>query len=199
MNTDRFTSDGKLWISVSDIVQFYYCPRKFYLMKIGLPRKIMMKMDFGKKEYEREIKRIRRREEIFGFRREEVEELIEGWSEVDEELGLSGKLDFLLKVKGELIPVEVKYSEFRRPKLEWKKQIYAYALLIERKTGEVVKRGLIYVLPWKDVLEVKIDGEDKLKIIKDLDRIRRTLERGELPKKVNSAKCKYCEMREFCG
>ena len=128
-----------------------------------------------------------------------MEELIEGWSEVDEELGLSGKLDFLLKVKGELIPVEVKYSEFRRPKLEWKKQIYAYALLLERKTGEVVKRGLIYVLPWKDVLEVKIDGEDKLKIIKDLDRIRRTLERGELPKKVNSAKCKYCEMREFCG
>lgn len=60
------------WIQVSDITQFFYCPRKVYFRRtLGIGVEPRAKMELGKEEHER----AGRRQSVYGIEWECVEKL----------------------------------------------------------------------------------------------------------------------------
>ena len=180
--------------------QYFYCPRKLYFIrKLGLYPPERKKMLAGAGEHWREHERVGRRKTLYGFPEEEVEEVLKDVPLEDEELGLYGRADTVLRLKsGELIPVDVKYSDLSFVSLPWRKQMVAYSLLLERKFGVRIRRGLIYLFPSRRVLWVIMGSEDKLALTRDLEKMRRLIDSDTVPPKVSSEKCGYCEVRKFC-
>jgi CRISPR-associated exonuclease Cas4 len=187
-------------ISVWEVYQYFYCPRKLYFIrKLGVYPPERKKMELGAGQHEREPRRTRRRTTIYGFPVEEVKQVLHDISLEDLELGLFGKADTVVELKdGEIIPVDVKYSDVEFVTRAWRKQMVAYALLLERALRKRVDRGMIFLLPSKRVLWVKLTAEDKSELSKDLERMRKVINSDALPPKVSQERCGYCEVAKFC-
>ncbi|KUO42245.1 MAG: hypothetical protein APU95_05660 [Hadesarchaea archaeon YNP_N21] len=187
-------------ISVWEVYQYFYCPRKLYFIrKLGVYPPERKKMELGAGQHEREPSRTRRRTTIYGFPVEEVKQVLHDISLEDLELGLFGKADTVVELKdGEIIPVDVKYSDVEFVTRAWRKQMVAYAVLLERALGKRVDRGIIFILPSKRVLWVKLTAEEKSELSKDLERMRKVINSDALPPKVSQERCGYCEVAKFC-
>jgi CRISPR-associated protein Cas4 len=186
--------------AVLELFMFSYCPREFYFYrKLGLVPSPLKKMEFAKKEHEREEKRCERRKNIYGVPREEISEIFYDLLLEDRELGLYGKADVVLKlISGEFIPVEVKYSTLSEITKPWRKQIIAYAVLLEKSLATKINRGLIYILPSRKTYWVKIYPEDKAELKRDIERMRKIVGSDSIPKPVDLRKCGYCEFHRYC-
>jgi CRISPR-associated exonuclease Cas4 len=187
-------------ISVWEVYQYFYCPRKLYFIrKLGVYPPERKKMELGAGQHEREPRRTRRRTTIYGFPVEEVKQVLHDISLEDLELGLFGKADTVVELKdGEIIPVDVKYSDVEFVTRAWRKQMVAYAVLLERALRKRVDRGMIFLLPSKRVLWVKLTAEDKSELSRDLERMRKVINSDALPPNVSQERCGYCEVAKFC-
>lgn len=190
----------KEMLQVSDITQYFYCPRKVYFIKtLGLRIPARHKMNAGKDEHKREHRRIKERKSIYGFPREEVKDVLHRVPVEDPKHHLHGRVDTVVILKNDkIIPVDVKYSSFRNVRRNWKKQLTAYALLLETKFEKEVKRGIIYLPQRREQLEVEISQEDKKHIKKDIRKIIKTIASEKMPPVRRGKKCNYCEMKKFC-
>lgn len=182
---------GKL--EVGDIVQFLYCPRKLYFLKVAGFRILKPKMEEGRRVQEEVTKRL-----------EKIAEKMNGklitnlWLE-SEALCLAGNLDALILTEKEILPVDVKFSRFNSISYAWKMQLTAYTLLVEEKFVRRVERAFIYLVSEKETLkEVKISAEDKKALLRLLDEIWMLLESEKYPIATKSKKCGYCEVEKFC-
>jgi CRISPR-associated protein Cas4 len=186
--------------SVWEVYQYFYCPRKLYFIrKLGLYPPERKKMALAQEQHGREPRRSRRRRAVFGFPEEEIAAIMHDVALEDPELGLYGRADLVLRLRtGELVPVEVKYSDFAAVSRAWRKQAAAYAVLVERKFGVAVRRARIYVLPARRVLEVKLTAEEKRELRRDLERMRGLVESDRVPRGVSRERCGYCEVEKFC-
>ena len=114
-----------------------------------------------------------------------------------EKIGLFGQIDTVLELEnGSLVPVEVKYSDFAAVFKNWKKQLVAYALLLKRKFGKEVKKGVLYFPKQKKKLIVHITAEDKKFVLRDIEKIRKLIRSEKMPR--GRDRCEYCEMKKFC-
>ena len=186
--------------SVWELFTFIYCPREFYLYrKLGIRPPPMRKMVLSKEEHEREEGRAGRREKVYGIPASDVAEILHDIVVEDPELGLHGRVDTVLRLRsGELLPVEVKYSDLDLPPRAWRKQMVAYAALLERRLGVRIERGIFYVLPRKRVIWVRIQPEEKRELRRDVERMRRVAESDSIPAAVDASRCRYCEMMKYC-
>lgn len=186
--------------TVLEVFMYAYCPRELYFYrKIGVLPHPLKKMSFAQEQHEKEEGRSERRKAVYGIPKEEISEILHDLVLEDKELGLCGKADTVLKlVSGEVVPVEVKYSDLGHVSRAWKKQITAYAILLEKSLGKRVSRGLICLLPSKRIFWVRILPEDKAELKKDLERMREIVSSDSIPKPVDLRKCGYCEFRRYC-
>jgi len=193
-------SGGSPTIDVWEVVQYYYCPRKiYYLRTLGTPVPKRRKMTVGTTEHTREIKRSKERQNVFGLPPDEVEEVRYRQPLEDESIGLAGQVDAVVRLKsGEVIPVEIKYSDYPVAFRGRKKQLTAYALLAENRFKTRIGRGLLYFPAQNRQILVPITAEDKRSLIEDLERIRRLIHDEKVPPRGPSAKCGYCEVARFC-
>lgn len=121
-----------LFLTVSDVKQYPYCPRIVYYSYL-LPlraRPATYKMAEGKLEHERvadleERRSLRAYGLSEGVRRFDV-------SLSSDRLGLRGRLDMVIETPGEVIPVDFKNSQ-GKVGLNHKYQLTAYALLVEEQ------------------------------------------------------------------
>lgn len=192
------TPGTKLDLTVSDIKQVLYCARiPFHRYVSRVPVVPTGKMAFGKEAHLR-IDRLERRRTLVEF------ELLEGEREFhvplrSDRLGLSGVLDMLVRASLELIPVEFKDSE-GAPGLNHKYQLVAYALLVEEQFRSVVRRGFIYLIPHKEVVEYPITPNMRRHVVRTLATMRAILASDRLPAPPsNLGKCVDCEYRRFCN
>jgi CRISPR-associated exonuclease Cas4 len=185
-------------ISVSDIVQYAYCPRKVYFLKTaGYPVAERKKMEYGKGEHTREHRRSGERTQVYGFERDDVRKVHHGLYVEDSKIGLYGQIDTVVELKdGRLVPVEVKYSQFASVFKNWKKQLVAYAVLLEAKFNRKVRRGVLYFPKQRKRIDVDITGEDKEFLLKDMESIRKIVRDEKIPR--GRDRCGYCEMKKFC-
>jgi CRISPR-associated exonuclease Cas4 len=188
-------------ISVWEVYQYFYCPRKLYFIrKLGIYPPERKKMELGSGQHEREPGRTRRRTTVYGFSIEEVGRVLHDIPLEDRELGLFGRADTVVELKsGELIPVDVKYSDVGFVTRAWKKQMVAYAVLLERVFGKRIDRGTIFLLPSRRVLWVRLTAEEKGELPRDLERMRKVIDSDALPRGANRERCGYCEVAKFCG
>jgi len=187
-------------VTVFDISQYFYCPRKvYYLRVLGVPAPPRKKMELGRKEQSREEDRLAERKTVYGLPREMVKEVVYRPYLEAPEIGLAGQLDAYLRMgDGELIPVDSKYTEAVAVQRQYRKQLVAYAVLLDRVFGARVRRGMIYFPKQKEAVEVRVTEEDKACLMKDVVLIRKILVGETVPRKVAVEKCDYCEVRRYC-
>jgi len=154
MKLSRKTGD----LEVSDVVQFLYCPRKLYFLKIAGFRIARPKMEEGRMEQERAAEKLEK------IAKEYRGKLLKNLPLESERYGLRGILDALM-VAEDLFPVDIKLSKFSSISYAWKMQITAYSLLVEENFGKTVKKAFIFLNG--KLKEVQITPEDK----RNLERI----------------------------
>ncbi len=196
--TARPVPNSPLFLTVSDVKQYPYCPRIVYYTYL-LPlraRPTTYKMAEGRLEHERlETLEERRSLRAYGLQ--------EGIRHFDvaltsARLGLSGRLDMLIETPSELAPVDFKNSE-GKVGLNHKYQLTAYSLLVEEARRRTVRRAFIYLVPLKKAIEVAITSNMRGWVNKALREIRASLA-GEItppPTRIRS-RCTDCEFRNLC-
>ena len=187
-------------LTVTDISQYYYCPRKFYFLKVlKVPYTSRRKMEVGKEEQEKERKRIRERKDRFGVPPDQIQNIVASQFIEHPQLGLAGQIDMTLELKdGTMIPVEIKYTDTPTIQRQWKKQLTAYALLLEHKYGKKISKGILYFTEQNKTIPVEITEEDKTFLKKDIERLNQLLKNELIPRKTDETKCKYCEVARYC-
>jgi len=193
------TFDGDS-ITVGDIVQFFYCPRKVYFLKtLGVPVVVRRKMEYGKEVHELEERRMLERKQIYGFDRDEVEEVLQGLQIEAPEIGLRGKVDVALRLRsGEFVPVDTKFTDVVEVQLQYRKQLHAYALLLDYWFKTRVKRGVLYFAQQREVRTIEISEEDKEALKRSIDQIKKIISSEVTPRRVSPEKCQYCEVKKYC-
>lgn len=187
-----------LTLTVSDIKQFFYCPRVvFYTYCLHAKRPSTYKMKEGSLEHEAVEEREERRSlKAYGLSEGERRFNI---SLSSARLGLTGKLDMALITPGEIIPVDFKNTS-GSPGLNHKYQLTGYALLVEDLWQKPVRRGFIYLAPQKKAKEIVITDNMRLFCKQAMAKIRRMIDREILPAPARSrALCTDCEYRNFCN
>ncbi|MEM0203836.1 MAG: CRISPR-associated protein Cas4 [Archaeoglobaceae archaeon] len=180
-------------IDVSDVVQFLYCPRKVYFMKVAGFRIVKPKMEEGKRVQEEVLRKLEKIAEKMGGK------LSTNVALESDRYGISGRIDALVLTQDSAFPIDVKFSKFSSISYAWKMQLTAYSVLAEENFGCRVESAFIYLVSERELLkEVRIFPEDKRALLRLLEEIRELLESESYPKASKSKKCNYCEVAKFC-
>lgn len=184
-------------ITVFDILKYYYCPREFYLLKVlKVPFVPKAKMIYGKSQQEKEEKR----KLLWKFFNNSLDHVRFNVYLEDSNLGLSGILDGILYFKdGSIAPLEMKYTDFTDLNLQKKKQIYAYAKLIDHSYGTNVNVGYILFIKQRRIKRLPVTHDDKYFIERDVKKLTELLLSERIPPYTDAKKCAYCEVKKFCG
>ncbi len=185
--------------SVTDVKQFQYCARIIYFTYVQpVPRRLTYLMERGKESHlEEEILEPRRLLKKYGL--EDGERVFKEYF-CSEKLQLKGVLDLYLKASGEFYPVEFKFTEEKAPCSNYLAQMAAYALLLEERYRVSVNKGFFYHIPLKKAIPVSITDEDKEKVLKSIESMKKLIITENFPQATkNRGKCIDCEWRNFCG
>lgn len=187
-----------LKLKVTDIKQYFYCPRIIYFTYIcPVPKKVTAKMEFGR-EAHLELDRLEKRRTFKRYSFKEGERKFHT-SLYSPRLGLEGRLDMHIIAGGDIFPVEFKHSS-AGPSLNHKYQLVAYAMLLEDTYNRPVRYGFIYLDPAKDVIPVEITSNARLHVKETMVKIRDMVAAEYMPPKAaQKGRCTDCEYRNFCG
>ncbi|MGB9803133.1 CRISPR-associated protein Cas4 [Desulfofundulus sp.] len=187
-----------LKLKVTDIKQYFYCPRIIYFTYVcPVPKKVTTKMEFGR-EAHLELDRLEKRRTFkrYNF---QVGERKFHTNLYSPRLGLEGRLDMHIISGGDIFPVEFKHSS-GTAFLNHKYQLVAYAMLLEDTYNRPIRYGFIYLDAANDVIPVEITPNARLHVKETLARIRGMVASEYIPPKISfKGRCIDCEYRNFCG
>lgn len=187
-----------MMLRVSDIKQYMYCPRIIYFTYVTpVDKKVTPKMEYGKLEHI-ELDRLEKRRKLREYGLREGERRFHTFLS-SERLGLNGLLDMHIVVGKDYFPVEFKNST-RRPGINHKYQLIAYAMLLEEACARPVRAGFFYMIPHKKIypLEITPNVRDFTRSI--MKKIHAIINEGVFPPAPRRpARCFDCEYRNFCG
>lgn len=114
--------------------------------------------------------------------------------------GIRGKPDVILRIDGQLVPVEVKTGRVPRgPLFSHIMQLAAYCLLLEDTQGSPPQYG---ILQYGSKLRHEIDYTEELRgmLLDKLDEMREALSTQEVHRNhIRPGKCASCSRREGCA
>ncbi len=117
---------------------------------------------------------------------------------VSEKYGLRGRPDYIKKIDGELIPVEVKTGRIPKgPFFSHVLQSAAYCLLVEDVKDKKPPYGIVKY----GETEYKVDYEDELKelLLEKIEEMRSATKTGDVHRNHNrKGKCLNCSRRSIC-
>jgi CRISPR-associated exonuclease Cas4 len=185
-------------LTVTDLKQWAYCPRiPFYRYVLPVERPVTYKMERGK-VVQAAVEALERRRGFRAYSMKEGERQFGIWLR-STRLGLSGKLDLLIRTPEACYPVDFKDTEGRL-RQNHRVQLAAYALLAEETFGKPVPQGFVYLVPRKEVVAVPIEEADRNQVVRMLEEIRQmiALERMPEPTPVR-IRCETCEYQNYCA
>lgn len=172
-------------LSVTDVKQYFYCPRILYFDKIlHVNQRLGAQQEDSKKEHEKISKKdVRRKAAMFYSPELQQAEKTFHVALISQKLKLQGTLDCLIRTKQEYVPIDYKYqlSNKGHPHSHHKYQLVAYALLVDENYQTVVKRGFIYYVPEKKPIQIETSYRMKRYVQNSMVRIRRQLIEHVLP------------------
>ncbi len=191
--------EALLPLAVSDVRQHLYCPRiPYFRLGLRLPhRPVTFKMQEGIRAHTRvEELEPRRTLHAYGLASGERHFAVAMRSA---RLGLGGRLDMVITLPGETIPVEWKNSEGPLG-LNHKYQLTAYALLAEDHFGRPVRRAFVYWIPTRRAEPLTITPAMRAYTKRVLADIRRAVAREQLPEGTRVlGRCRECEFLPYCN
>lgn len=189
----------RITLTVSDVKQFYYCPRVvFYSYCLhSIKRPTTYKMQEGNLEHDAVTEKEGRRSlKAYGLKEGERKFNVHLHSD---RLALTGKLDMAIITHGEIIPVDFKNTAGRAG-LNHKYQLTGYALLVEDRWLKPVRRGFIYLIPQKKAQEIMITDNMRVFFKQTLSKIREIINKEALPPPARrQSHCIDCEFLNFCN
>ncbi len=184
-------------LTITLLKEYAYCPRVVYYETCtpGV-RPTTYKMEAGAAMHTQEKRRAARRT-LAAY------QVPDGDRQFDVRLhsaalGLVGKVDELVLMPNEVIPVDYKMSVWLGD--NHMIQIAAYAMMAEETFNLPAKRGYVYLLKGRRYAAVEITAalrNEVLAVIPEIDRIRYT--EYMPPPPANTNKCTACEFRRFCN
>ncbi len=193
-----------LTFTVTDLKQYTFCPRiVYYTYCLPLIRPMTYKMRAGIEAHDA-AEGLERRRNLSAYGLQQGERRFDV-PLVSERLGLSGKVDMVIRVLAgegsvaEVIPVEYKHSPGRAGHHLFL-QLTAYALMLEGEGEGVVRRGFLYFIPSRRTQEVAITPALRRDVVGQLRAMREMVEREAMPGPPRRrARCVTCEFRRFCN
>lgn len=185
-------------LRVNDLKQHAYCPRiVFYQYAMPVAKKATFKMERGK-TIEPRIEDLERRRKLRRYGLDRGERQFQVWL-TSARLGLSGRLDLLIKTPDALYPVDFK-DTVEPVRYNHHVQLCAYALLIEDTFPVTVPAGFIYRVPRHDVSAVTMTENLRRDTVECLREIRAMIRTERMPPPTKlRARCTDCEYRNYCG
>lgn len=185
-------------LRVSDLRQWVYCPRvAWFTLVCPLPKVESFKMQMGLKK-EARLAQLQRRRTLrsFGLADGTVERNVDVFSS---QLGLTGKLDLMIRRQQQRFPVEVKFTH-GPARLNHQVQLAGYAMLLEDMYGVPVSHGYVVRLPDDSADRIEITGDLRALVSKIVVAVREMIREERVPA-ANPilARCQDCEYRNFCG
>lgn len=194
---DRVRSEPFM-LRVNDLKQYAYCPRiVFYQYVLPVQRKPTFKMEHGK-AVEPRVEQLEHRRKLRSYG------LSEGKRRfrvplTSHRLGLTGRLDLLIRTPGAAYPVDFK-DTLAPVRHNHHVQLCAYAMLVEAVEKTPVPVGFIYRVPRQDVVPVEMVPTLYTETEQHIASIRQMIltERMPPPTPIR-ARCEDCEYRNYCG
>lgn len=183
---------------VEDLKQYLFCPRIVFFERCmpGI-RPRTHAMDIGHEDHA-EAQHNARRRSLSALKITTGERSF-NVDIIDSELNLHGKLDEVVTTPdGGQIPVE--YKSTRKLADNYRVQIAAYALLLERAASIEVTCAYVYLMPLRKTRSVKVTIEDKKNVRELIAAINRMITSENMPvATIERARCAGCEFRRFCN
>ena len=185
-------------LTVTDLKQWAYCPRiPFYRYVLPVERPVTYKMERGK-AVQAAVEALERRRGFRAYGMKEGERLFGVWLR-SRRLGLSGKLDLLIRTPETCYPVDFKDTE-GRPRQNHRVQLAAYALLVEEMFGTPVPQAFVYLVPQKEVVALPVKEADRTEVVRILAETRRMIAREQTPEPTPvRRRCEACEYQNYCA
>lgn len=98
-----------------------------------------------------------------------------------------------------MVPVDIKYTDHVRVYRSFRKQIIAYAILLDCEFDINVTMGIVYFAKQKRAKKLEITREDKIHIIREIEKVRQLMDSEKCPPRVSMEKCSYCEVKKYCA
>ncbi|MCS7222778.1 MAG: CRISPR-associated protein Cas4 [Anaerolineae bacterium] len=188
-----------LWLlHAQDLKQWVYCPRIVYFnyfMPSLRPETYLM--EEGRLAHEEEeLREVRRSLRRYGLEEAERHLRVEL---ADEGLGVSGRVDLVLRLTDETIPVEYKLNTASYLP-NHRIQLAIYAMLLEANEWPAVRRGFLYSIRIRQAEEVKMTTRLREQARSVVEEIRAMIAAERMPEPAaQRAKCVNCEFRRFCN
>lgn len=183
-------------ITVVEVKRYAYCPRIVFITHVlHLEETITEAMEVGREEHDEAAiaPLIARLKSL---------KVLRSISLRSDQLRVAGKIDYTIITKNnEYIPIEIKWSSLDKERAKWdhKLQVVTYALLIDENFKTSVKRGYIYYLKDKRVIELIIDDGLKNLVRKIITNIHQMIVDERDPGvTVPFTKCVNCGYRVYC-
>jgi len=184
-------------LRISDIKQYLYCPRIiFYTYLMPVEKKTTFKMEHGKISEEK-MARLEGRRKLKRYGLHGGERHWNYWLK-SEKLGLSGKVDMLVRTPEASYPVDFKHTRggVRKNHIY---QLCGYALILEDAENQEVERGFIYLIPESDAVRIEFTRELKSACLDVIDSIHGIIGREIMPEpNPHRSRCEDCEYRNYC-
>lgn len=185
-------------VRVSDLRQWTYCPRVpwwTHVCPVGKVESFKMRQGLAKERRQQRLQK-RRTLSAFGMKNGKIENNVDLYSPT---LGLSGRLDMLLRWGLSRFPIEIKFTQ-GPARINHRLQLAGYALLLEDSYGVPVPHGYVVRLPDDTVDQIAIDGALRDLAWKTILAVRQTIIREQMPpRNAVVARCIDCEYCHFCG
>jgi len=185
-------------IPVTELKQWAYCPRVVYYHQImpGIGKSTYKMQEALRAQDMVESLEMRRTLKSYGL--EDVERQFGIWL-ADENLGISGKLDLLLRGPSLAAVVDFKLTSGGVGD-NHRMQLGGYSALVEAVMGLPVAAGFIYRIPDSQVFSVEITAELRKKVEAAITGINILRQTQDLPEPTAVRKrCAECEFANFCG
>jgi len=188
---------SRTMLRISDIKQYIYCPRIiFYSYLMPVEKKTTFKMEHGKIS-EETIARLEGRRKLKQYGLDQGVRHWNYWLK-SEKLGLSGKVDMLVRTPEACYPVDFKYTRggVRKNHVY---QLCGYALILEDQEVQEVRTGFIYLIPESDAVRAEFTDELKSSCLDVIDSIHGIIEKEFMPEpNPHRSRCADCEYRNYC-
>lgn len=185
-------------IPVSLIRQYHFCPRIVYFalltdIKPIYPQHVAFGLAYH--EVQERLSKHRKFKKL-GI---EIEEILLNQFLEDTQLGIYGKVDLALLTPDEIVPVEFKYIQAKKPSYAHILQLYGYGRLLEVACKKPVKRLVIIHSNNVKLFNIEVTSKIEDDFLKTVTKIKTIVDNAILPdSSASDAKCLQCEYLNFC-